>query len=421
MHKDPAFQAWLCEKSWAVGVRYCRALLWLLPVAAVLMDLPLLLASGEAERRKLAALVTWQAAAWLASAAVLGADLAPASRRHREAVLYFFCAVFMALLTWLGVLALLHGGNGMVIYAAGATFIAAVISTPRRVRRPLYAASLVALALAALTRTQDPAALVAALSNPLCVVILCLALDRFMYSRNLELYSEIRRAEAERARADKVLYDVLPARAADELKRTGHVDAVKYENLGVLFADIAGFTAFSRPLPPDALVLVLNQLFSLFDERVERLGLEKIKTVGDAYMVVSYEGGAALCELALQLQGAIAAYNRGNGTALQLRIGIHAGPAVAGVIGLKRLLFDVWGDTVNLASRMEASGEPGAIHVTDAVRHQAADRFVFLERGPVEIRGRGITLGHWLQGRQQPFRAAAGERAPALVPSPAAS
>jgi class 3 adenylate cyclase len=398
MHKDADFRVWLSETSWAVGVRYCRALLWLLPVAATLMDLPLVLSTGAAEARKLEALVTWQAAAWLASGAVVLVNRAPASRRHREAVLYFFCAVFMGLLTWLGVLALWHGGNGLVIYAAGATFIAAVISTPRPVRRPLYALSLLALGLAVLTRTQEPAALVTALSNPLCVVILCLALDRFMYSRSLALYGEIRRAEAERERADRVLYNVLPASIADELKRHDKVNAVKFENLGVLFADIAGFTAYSRSLPPDALVLMLNQVFSLFDERVDRLGLEKIKTIGDAYMVVSYARVASLCELALQMQDAMAAYNRTNGTALAMRIGIHAGPAVAGVIGVKRFLYDVWGDTVNVASRMEAAGQPGSIHVTQAVAQQASGEFEFESRGLIEIRGRGTVPGYWLRG-----------------------
>jgi len=399
MNNDAEFRLWLSAKSWNVGVRYCRALLWLLPLGAALLDMPLLLAEGQEAARKLEALVAWQTAAWVASAAVVLTDMALSSPGKRELVLYSYCALFMAILTWLGVIALWHGGNGMVIYAAGATFIAAVISTPRPIRRPLYVLSVMGLMLAVLPRTQDPAALIAALGNPLCVVILCLALDRFTYSRDVELYAEVRRAEAERARADKVLYNVLPVSIADELKREDRVNAVKFENLGVLFGDIAGFTAYSRSMPPDALVLMLNQLFSTFDECVDRLGLEKIKTIGDAYMVVSYGQAAPLCELALQMQAAMAAYNRANGTSLFMRIGIHVGPAVAGVIGVKRFLYDVWGDTVNVASRMEASGEEGATHVTEAVVLQASGSFCFEPRGVVRIKGRGPMKTYWLTSR----------------------
>jgi adenylate cyclase len=182
-------------------------------------------------------------------------------------------------------------------------------------------------------------------------------------------------AEREHARADKVLYNVLPASIADELKRDDKVNAVKFDNMGVLFADIAGFTSFSRALPPEALVLVLNQIFSAFDALVERHGLEKIKTIGDAYMVVSHHRLDVMCELGLEMVEAMARYNRENGTRLGMRVGIHAGPAVAGVIGVKRFLSDVWGDTVNVASRMESTGEPGAVHVSDAVYAQTHERF----------------------------------------------
>ncbi len=254
------------------------------------------------------------------------------------------------------------------------------------------------LGLAAGMRVEDGVELLAALVNPFCVVVLCIELDRFMLARNAELYAEMQRAEAERARADKVLYNVLPASIADELKRDDKVNAVKFDNMGVLFADIAGFTSFSRALPPDALVLVLNQIFSAFDGLVEKYGLEKIKTIGDAYMVVAHHRLDALGRLALDMGEAIRRYNSGNGTELAMRIGIHAGPAVAGVIGVKRFLYDVWGDTVNVASRMESSGEPGAVHVSEAVYLQTRQHFSFAAREPIDIKGRGRMATYWLLG-----------------------
>jgi adenylate cyclase len=224
-----------------------------------------------------------------------------------------------------------------------------------------------------------------------------------MHARSAELYAEMQRAKGERARADKVLYNVLPASIADELKREGRVNAVKFDNMGVLFAGIAGFTSFSRALPPDALVLVLNQIFSAFDALVEHYGLEKIKSIGDAYMVVAHHRLDALGQLALDMGEAMRRYNRGNGngngTDLAMRIGIHAGPAVAGVIGVKRLLYDVWGDTVNVASRMESSGEPGTVHVSEAVYLQTRQYFSSTAREPIHIMGRGRMSTYWLLGR----------------------
>jgi class 3 adenylate cyclase len=270
--------------------------------------------------------------------------------------------------------------------------------TPSPVRRPMYLLSFGVLALAAGMRARDGVELLAALVNPFCVAVLCIELDRFMHARNAELYAEMQRAETERARADKVLYNVLPASIADELKRDDKVNAVKFDNMGVLFADIAGFTTFSRALPPDALVLVLNQIFSAFDSLVEKYGLEKIKTIGDAYMVVAHHRLEALGRLALDMGEALRCYNTGNGTELAIRIGIHTGPAVAGVIGVKRFLYDVWGDTVNVASRMESSGEPGAVHVSEAVYQQTRQYFSFAAREPIDIKGRGRMCTYWLLG-----------------------
>jgi class 3 adenylate cyclase len=392
------FREWLVQKSWAHGVYYAKAVACLLPPAALAADAPYFGVSPQHWPPGFAGLLAWQLTAELFFIAVALADRFLPRLRNSEAALNAACAGAMVLATWVGAV---HGWmrGDLAIYAAGATFVAAVMCTPSPVRRPMYVLSFAVLALAAGMREGDGVALLAALVNPFCVVVLCIELDRFMHARNAELYAEMQRAETERARADKVLYNVLPASIADELKRDDKVNAVKFDNMGVLFADIAGFTTFSRALPPDALVLVLNQIFSAFDGLVEKYGLEKIKTIGDAYMVVAHHRLEALGRLALDMGEALRRYNTGNGTELAIRIGIHTGPAVAGVIGVKRFLYDVWGDTVNVASRMESSGAPGAVHVSEAVYLQTRQHFSFVAREPIEIKGRGRMATYWLLGR----------------------
>jgi adenylate cyclase len=388
---------WLVQKSWAQGVYYSKAVAWLLPPAALAADAPYFNIARQHWPPGFVGLLAWQITAELFFIAVVLANRFFPRLGSSEAALNAACAGAMVLATWVGAV---HGAlwGDLSIYAAGATFVAAVMCTPSPVRKPMYLLSFGVLGLAAALRGLTGLELLAASVNPFCVLVLCMALDKLMLARNTELYAETQRAESECARADKVLYNVLPASIADELKRDDKVNAVKFDNMGVLFADIAGFTTFSRALPPDALVLVLNQIFSAFDGLVEKYALEKIKTIGDAYMVVAHHRLDSLGRLALEMGEALRRYNAANGTELAMRMGMHAGPTVAGVIGVKRFLYDVWGDTVNVASRMEASGEPGAVHVSEAVYLQTRQHFDFAAREPIEIKGRGRMATYWLLG-----------------------
>ncbi len=388
--EDKAFRAWLAQKSWTQAVRYSRTVIWLMLLAALALNIPLV-AQGTLTSVPGFWLVAWQAAVVLTCIAMMLIEKMAPRIRGREIPLYLFCGVFMVLTTWAGVRAQLIGGGGLIVYAAGSTFMAAVICTPMMVRRPMYALSLVALAVPVWLQSGDIEKMFASLVLPFCVVVLCIELDRFTYSQNRALYTE-------KMRADRVLYNVLPVRIADELKETGQLKAVKHENMGVLFADIAGFTNFSRALPPDALVLVLNDIFSSFDALVDQHAVEKIKTIGDAYMAVSDGRVASLGQLALDMNAALQRYNRINGTQLGIRIGIHAGPAVAGVIGLKRFVYDVWGDTVNTASRMESTGAAGAIQVTEAVYRQLREQFEFRAREAPAMQAGGAPRTWWLVG-----------------------
>jgi len=208
----------------------------------------------------------------------------------------------------------------------------------------------------------------------------------------------------EHAKTERLLLNILPAPVAERLKLGRGLVCEAYPDVSILFADITGFTTFSAGLPARELVTLLDSVFSLFDALAEENGLEKIKTIGDAYMVAGNvpaaleDHMAITAEMALQMQGvfqehALAA--RG----LNLRMGMHCGPVVAGVIGTSKFSFDMWGDTVNIASRLESHSEAGRIQVSDAAHLRLKDRYQFEARGSIELRGRGSMRTWWLKGR----------------------
>jgi class 3 adenylate cyclase len=197
--------------------------------------------------------------------------------------------------------------------------------------------------------------------------------------------------QEEQARSERLLLNVLPASIAERLKREPGVIAERYEEATVLFADVVDFTPLSAGLPPEELVGMLNRLFSMFDRLAAEHGLEKIKTVGDAYMVVGgvpvprADHTSAVAELALAMREAVVAFQTAGGERLRLRIGIHTGPVVAGVIGLQKFAYDLWGDTVNTASRLQAQSLPGCIQVSESTYARLCDRYQFERRGDVEL------------------------------------
>jgi len=217
-------------------------------------------------------------------------------------------------------------------------------------------------------------------------------------------YFRMQRDAAER-RSEELLLNVLPEPIAARLKRGQEPIADHYDDISVLFADLAGFTVRSAHETPAATVAVLNEVFSVFDDLVRRYGLEKIRTIGDSYMVAAGAPVArpdhlsAICEMALDLQRAVERLNRDKDWDLSFRVGINCGPAVAGIVGRQKFHYDVWGDTVNLASRMESHGLPDRIQVTEAVYERLKSEFVFERRGFIEVKGKGSTLTYLLLGR----------------------
>lgn len=212
--------------------------------------------------------------------------------------------------------------------------------------------------------------------------------------------------DAERKVADALLRNVLPEKIASRLKVSDETIAEGHQEATVLFSDIVGFTELSARLSPAELVRRLDEIFTAFDDIAEALSLEKIKTIGDAYMVVGgvpvrrADHAAAVCEMALRMKAAIAAMPLVAGTRLSVRIGVASGPVVAGVIGKKKFIYDVWGDTVNTASRMESHGLPGEIQITARTRELVGDAFEVEPRGTVEVKGKGEMATFFLRGRR---------------------
>jgi PAS domain S-box-containing protein len=208
-----------------------------------------------------------------------------------------------------------------------------------------------------------------------------------------KLIAEALRLQQEQS--ENLLLNILPSSIAERLKQKQSIIADNFEAVSVMFADIVGFTEMSSRKSPAELVQILNVIFSKFDQLAEQYGLEKIKTIGDAYMVVGglptprTDHAEAIALMALDIQAEIKRLNILTGEAFNLRIGIHSGPVVAGVIGIKKFIYDLWGDTVNIASRMESQGIIGEIQVTATTYDLLQDKYEFAKRGVIPIKGRG--------------------------------
>jgi len=230
-------------------------------------------------------------------------------------------------------------------------------------------------------------------------------LEEFQESNSTLLSSLLRDLEVERARSQRLLLNVLPQRIIDRLNAGETLIADRHDDATVLFSDFVGFTGISSRLTPSVLIDELNSLFRAFDEVCDATGVEKIKTVGDAYLAVggltgdAAAGAAAIAEAAL---GMLEAVGRGTATAAdwQIRIGLNNGPLVAGVVGVSKFAYDVWGDTVNVASRLESTSEPGRIHVAAELADRLRDQFVFEPRGAVDLKGKGSRQTCFLVGRR---------------------
>ncbi|MCX7633593.1 MAG: ammonium transporter [Turneriella sp.] len=221
-----------------------------------------------------------------------------------------------------------------------------------------------------------------------------------------ELVEAYKKVQEEQARAEELLLNILPAKVADQLKENRSVVANSFPEVSVLFADLVDFTRLAHKFKPEIIVGILNRIFSVFDELVEKYRLEKIKTIGDAYMVVGglpdpiANHAEAVADFALDCMEQLKRFKLKTGDGLTMRVGINTGPVVAGVIGKKKFIYDIWGDAVNLASRMESNGIPGTIQVSEETAKRLGNRFILEERGVIEVKGRGRIKSFLLKGRR---------------------
>jgi len=221
------------------------------------------------------------------------------------------------------------------------------------------------------------------------------------------LYADLR---AEQERSEALLLNILPQSVVDRLRRGETQIADRIPAATILFSDIVGFTQMAARLPPERMIELLGALFARFDALAAELGLEKIKTIGDGYMVAGgvpeerSDHANAVIEMAMGMQQAAAAIGAEFGEPLQLRIGVHSGPLVAGVIGTQKFAYDVWGDTVNIASRMEETGASGRIHLSAETLALVGDAYAFESRGKVDIKGKGAIETYLLVARRDRAR-----------------
>jgi urea transport system substrate-binding protein len=230
---------------------------------------------------------------------------------------------------------------------------------------------------------------------------------RIWYFRDM---SDRKRTEAAlrlaRQKSDRLLLNILPQKIAERLKQSQGSVAEQFDEATIMFADLVEFTPLSSRMSPIDLVNLLNKIFSAFDKLTDRYQLEKIKTIGDAYMVAGglptprEDHAEAIADMALEMLAQVQTFTRDDGKSFQIRIGIHTGPVVAGVIGTKKFIYDLWGDTVNVASRMESQGEPNGIQVTEAIRTRLQNKYILESRGRIDVKGRGFMNTFWLKGKR---------------------
>jgi len=245
------------------------------------------------------------------------------------------------------------------------------------------------------------------LSKPLNGVLLqarlgaCLEKKR-LRDHELEMFRQL---SEEKEHSDRLLLNILPRAIADRLRAGEQVIVDSFAEVTVLFADIVGFSQLAARLSPTELVRTLNTVFSRFDSLAARFGLEKIKTIGDAYMAVGglpercADHAERAAGMALAMQDELIQFRQETGFDLSIRVGLNSGPVVAGVIGTHKFSYDLWGDTVNLASRMEAHGHPSAIQVTAETERRLREKYLFVTRGRITVKGQGELMTYLLVGR----------------------
>ena len=239
------------------------------------------------------------------------------------------------------------------------------------------------------------------LNKPVDIQDVTLRVGNAVYTKHLHDQLQV-----EKRKSDHLLLNILPGPIAERMKKGETNIADSFPDVTVLLADLVGFTTLSAHIGPEQIVQLLNEIFSAFDLLSEKHGLEKIKTIGDAYMVaggISFsrpDHAEANAELALEMQTEIERLNHEYDTSVRLRIGICTGPVVAGIIGRRRFAYDLWGETVNLACRLESTGEAGKIQIAESTYERLKDKYQFTPKHHLDVKGYGDLSAYWLIKRK---------------------
>lgn len=377
-------------------------------VALVAFDLPLYLQGVQDEHPLYRHLVIWR----LINMALLAIFLLASSRSgpepspHRQkALTWSAIALAVGLGAWHAILTQ-RAIIDFSIYTMVLFFVAVLIVTPGRGRILVYPIGFVVLAIGVANVQTDRLVASAVLVNALCVTVCAMFASHLSYLAAIRNFVLRRTLDEERCGADRLLRQIMPDSIADRLKHGDQHVVEFHDEVTVLFADVVGFTKLASELEPSQLITLLETLFKAFDDLADDFGVEKIKTVGDAYMAAAGVPEAApdhaerVARMALAMMTTCERIGAESGMPLHLRVGIATGPAISGVIAQKKFAYDLWGDTVNTASRMETGGVVGRIHVTEQVRTRLSHRFHFELRGSLDVKGKGAMPSFFLIGDQ---------------------
>ena len=397
---DETFDVWVVNRSFALMAPVCRMGLVVALVFLCIADPAYFILDLWNTVVPLGYLVAWHAVIAVLFVACMLVSRRALTHTARLRTLLVFFSTSALLFIWFGVTSWLATGD-LSMVAIAQLLMAAVFSLPGTFRRWIYGLQVLAMGLLlAWLDTSGKFLGQMHFANLLVIAGVAYVIDGYMFRNAKKLFSQQRQVGLERKRADSVLYNALPLAIADELKTHHRVKAQSYQAMTILFADIVGFTEFSATRTPDEVLSILSELFSAMDTLTDTHQVEKIKTIGDAYMAVSKDSPQSIARLALSMHDMIGLYNVTRGFQFSLRIGMHCGPTIAGVIGQKRFLYDVWSDAVNLASRMESTGVAGRIQTSQTIFQRLQPKFDFEERGLVDVKGKGLVRTYFLLGEQ---------------------
>lgn len=387
------------------GLRVCWAVL--------LFDLPLFALidwstwkSGQWDLQPAHERVFWWRLALVASMAILlGAREFIGDERRRDTIFAWCCALGFPLFgAWFTVICqtLITDASIYALFLIGASV---VFPLPGLRKLIIYPLSLLLVLVGLQWTSAGPVPELHVTVNATCVAIGALTVEGIAMRTYVADFIKSLEIERERARADDLLRNVLPAAVAERLKTNPSTQVEHHPSVSVLFADFVGFGRLAQELPPGEMIGLLDHLFHEFDEAADRFGVEKIKTLGDTYMAACGVPAAQpdhaerLANLALRMLSIAERFESDRHLPVHFRIGMHTGPAIAGIIGQRKFCYDLWGDTINVAALLQGSGAPDRIHVSKAVHDALGAVFRFQAREAIELKGRAPAITYYLIGR----------------------